>query len=245
MDAPLGNPHDVTYGPGFSTGMASQWQNGELVGVWPNPAYATTDEWKAVNYPGIVRWITPPLVADRLKAEAATQPAAPPPSEQPAAPPAEQPAAGATSFAAATYTNDKYGFSIQYPKDWVPRPELITTPYHLAAFGVSAFVPGVIAVEFDTPYPETKEGIVQSYTDMKNQSPKLLGAITEGTLADGSKAYTYKAQYISASGYESTAYVLDTVRDGKQIRIYTFTIDAFSPYDAKLGSEITHTLTFK
>jgi branched-chain amino acid transport system substrate-binding protein len=245
MDAPLGNPHDVLYGPGFSTGMASQWQNGELLGVWPNPAYATSDEWKAVDYPGIVKWMAPPLVVDKLKAEAATEPAAPPEEEQPAAPPAEQPAAAATSFAAATYTNDAYGFSFQYPKDWVERPELITTPYHLAAFGVSGFVPGVIAVAFDTPYPETKEGVVQSYTDMKNQSPKLLSDIKETTLADGSQAYTYKVQYISASGYESTACVLDTVRDGKQIRIYTFTIDAFSPYDVKLCQEIDSTITFK
>jgi len=246
MDAPLNNPHDVTYGPGYATGIASQWQDGKLLGIWPNPAYATDDAWKAVNYPGIAKWKAPPVVVDKLKAEAATEPAAP---ETPAAPPAgEQPAAppaGATSYPAATYANDKYGFSIQYPKDWVERPELMTTPYHLAAFGVSAFVPGVIAVEFDTPYPETKEGIVQSYTDMKNQSPKLLSDVTEGTLADGTKAWTCKVYYISASGYETTAYVLDTVRDGKQFRVYTFTIDAFAPYDQKLSSEIVHTLTFK
>jgi len=80
---------------------------------------------------------------------------------------------------------------------------------------------------------------------MKNQSPKLLSDIKEETLADGTKGYTYKAYYISASGYETTAYVLDTVRDGKQFRVYTFTIDSFAPYDEKLSSEIVHTLTFK
>ena len=246
-NAPLNNPHDVTYGPGYATGIAVQWQDGQLLGIWPNADYATEEDWKAVDYPGVAKWMAPPVLVDKLKAEAATQPAAP---ETPAVPPAGEepaapPAAGATSYAAATYTNDKYGFTIQYPKDWVERPELITTPFHLAAFGVSGFVPGVIAVEFDTPYPETKEGVVQSYTDMKNQSPKLLSDIKEETLADGTKGYTYKAYYISASGYESTAYVLDTVRDGKQFRVYTFTIDSFAPYDEKLSSEIVHTLTFK
>ena len=180
----------------------------------------------------------------------AEQPAAAPPAEQPAAPPAEQPAAAppaaeATSFPAATYTNDKYGFSIQYPKDWVARPELVTTPYHLAAFGVSAFVPGVVTYEFDTPYPETKEGIVQSFTDLKNTMPKLLSDIKEETLPDGTKGYTYKAYYISATGYEINSYCLDTVRDGKQFRVNLFTIDSFEPYNEKLYSEIAHTLTFK
>ena len=77
IDAPLNDPHDVTYGPGYTTGIATQWQDGKLLAVWPNAAYATDDAWKAVNYPGVAKWKTPPVVFDKLKAEAATQPAAP------------------------------------------------------------------------------------------------------------------------------------------------------------------------
>ncbi|MBN1474002.1 MAG: ABC transporter substrate-binding protein [Syntrophaceae bacterium] len=33
----LGRPeHDITFGPGYATGLAVQWQDGKLVGVWPN-----------------------------------------------------------------------------------------------------------------------------------------------------------------------------------------------------------------
>ncbi len=28
--------HDITFGPGYATGLAVQWQDGNLVGVWPN-----------------------------------------------------------------------------------------------------------------------------------------------------------------------------------------------------------------
>jgi len=33
----IGRPlHDLTFGPGYLTGIATQWQDGKLVGVWPN-----------------------------------------------------------------------------------------------------------------------------------------------------------------------------------------------------------------
>jgi len=33
----LGRPlHDITFGPGYATGLGVQWQDGKLVGVWPN-----------------------------------------------------------------------------------------------------------------------------------------------------------------------------------------------------------------
>jgi hypothetical protein len=180
---------------------------------------------------------------------AATPPAATPPAETvtPPAPPAATPpaAAVATSYPAATYTNDTYGFSIQYPKDWVARPELVTNPEHLAAFGVSGFVPGVVLYAYEADAPESKDWIVASLVKVGNVSPKVTSDIKEETLADGTKAYTYKAGYISATGYEIASYFLDADKDGKRIRVNVFTIDAFAPYDEKLFSEIAHTLTFK
>jgi len=60
------NPHDVNWGPGKDTGIATQWQDGVMKGVWPNPAYAAAyvaagydAAWGTVDYPGIVRWMTP------------------------------------------------------------------------------------------------------------------------------------------------------------------------------------------
>jgi hypothetical protein len=177
---------------------------------------------------------------------AATPPAATPPAATPpAAPPAAAPAAGPTSYPAATYTNDKYGFSVQYPKDWVERPELVTMPEHLAAFGVAAFVPGIVLYAYDADAPESADWIVASLKKVGNIMPKVLSDIKEETLADGTKAYTFKAGYLSASGYDIISYVLDVDKAGKRIRVNVFTIDAFAPYDEKLSSEVAHTFTFK
>jgi branched-chain amino acid transport system substrate-binding protein len=49
------NPHDVTYGPGYVTGIAIQWQNGEMKCVWPY-------NWNNITYPGTVQWQIPDRV---------------------------------------------------------------------------------------------------------------------------------------------------------------------------------------
>ncbi|HEX9896560.1 MAG TPA: ABC transporter substrate-binding protein [Dehalococcoidales bacterium] len=48
-------PHDVTYGPGYVTGIAIQWQNGEMKCVWPW-------NWKDIKYEGTVQWQIPDRV---------------------------------------------------------------------------------------------------------------------------------------------------------------------------------------
>ena len=172
--------------------------------------------------------------------------AAPAPTTPPVTPPVTPPAAGKTSFESNTYTNDQYGFSIQYPKDWVARPELVTVPgTHLAAFGVEGYVPGVVTYSFAADAPESKEWVVKSFKSTGNTMPKVTSDIKEETLAGGTKAYTYTASYISATGYEVTSYVLDADRGDKRIRVNVFTIETFEPYNEALATEIAHTLTFK
>ena len=56
-------PHDLVYGPGYATGLATQWQDGEMKGVWPNLGI---DEWEGVMYEGTVMWQIPPLLIERL-----------------------------------------------------------------------------------------------------------------------------------------------------------------------------------
>jgi len=48
-------PHDVTYGPGYVTGIATQWQNGEVKCVWPY-------NWEGITYAGTVQWQIPDRV---------------------------------------------------------------------------------------------------------------------------------------------------------------------------------------
>lgn len=45
--------HDLTFGPGYSTGIATQWIDGELKVVWPNG-------WQGVRYEGTVDYQLPP-----------------------------------------------------------------------------------------------------------------------------------------------------------------------------------------
>jgi hypothetical protein len=198
---------------------------------------------------------TPPPAPTPTPAPAPEPTPAPAPTPAPEPTPAPAPAPAPTtpsacapaevSYPSATYTNDTYGFSVLYPKDWVERPELVTTPYHLAAFGVSGFVPGIVLYAYDADAPETADWIVNSFVLTGNQDPKVKSDITEETLCDGSKAYTYQAYYISSTGYEITSYILDVDRDGKRIRVNVFTIDAFDPYNETLYSEIAHSIRFQ
>ena len=52
--------HDVTWSPGYVTALGVQWQDGQLVGVWP-PADGS---WYEVQYPGIVDYQLPPWVVE-------------------------------------------------------------------------------------------------------------------------------------------------------------------------------------
>ncbi|MBM3157008.1 MAG: ABC transporter substrate-binding protein [Chloroflexi bacterium] len=52
--------HDVTWKPGYITGVGVQWQDGELKGVWP-PADGS---WNGVKYEGIVPYKLPPWVIE-------------------------------------------------------------------------------------------------------------------------------------------------------------------------------------
>ena len=64
---PDGKPlHDLTWGPGYLTGIATQWQNGKIVGVWPYK-WKLTPESPEVTYKGIVPYKIPPWVIKKYK----------------------------------------------------------------------------------------------------------------------------------------------------------------------------------
>jgi|GEM_PF-426212 len=164
----------------------------------------------------------------------------------PEAPPETPPTPGATtSFPSATYTNDEYGFSIQYPKYWKERPEMMTSPYFVAMFGIPTSVPVVGVAVFDADAPVSEDWIIESTKKLGHKDPKVKSDIKEETLAGGIKAYTCQLGYITATGYEAVGYFLMADKDGKRIRLGVVTVEGFSPYDEKLFSEIAHTLTFK
>jgi branched-chain amino acid transport system substrate-binding protein len=58
--------HDIKWGPGFTTGVGVQWQDGELKGVWPNH-WKATPEAPEITYKGIVPLKIPPWVIEAYK----------------------------------------------------------------------------------------------------------------------------------------------------------------------------------
>ncbi len=62
-DKPL---HDLTWGPGYETGIAIQWQNGKQVGVWPYK-WKLTPNSPEITYKGIARFKIPPWVIKKYK----------------------------------------------------------------------------------------------------------------------------------------------------------------------------------
>ena len=58
--------HDITFGPGYATGIATQWQDGKLIGVWPNK-WKVTPEAPEVTYKGVQPIKLPPWVIEAYK----------------------------------------------------------------------------------------------------------------------------------------------------------------------------------
>jgi branched-chain amino acid transport system substrate-binding protein len=58
--------HDLTFGPGFLTGLATQWQDGKIAGVWPNK-WKMTPESPEVTYKGMVPIKIPPWMIEKYK----------------------------------------------------------------------------------------------------------------------------------------------------------------------------------
>jgi len=59
-------PHDIMYGPGLTTGLGTQWQNGVLKGVWPAKGIGSGG-FETIDYPGIVPYMIPPAVIEKFK----------------------------------------------------------------------------------------------------------------------------------------------------------------------------------
>jgi branched-chain amino acid transport system substrate-binding protein len=60
-------PHDLKFGPGYTTFFCQQWQKGDLVTIWPdgnevNPVIGAGAGWKGLKYEGTVDVKLPPVM---------------------------------------------------------------------------------------------------------------------------------------------------------------------------------------
>ncbi len=231
-------PHDLVYGPGYTTGIGTQWQDGELKCVWPKKEYGNVDDygdWK-FEYPGTVPYKIPPNVIAKFKGQAPPTPPAPP-APTPAAPPA--PSAGGVSFEAAEYANAEVGFSIKYPKNWTKVPEEIKGDILFYAKGGDRVPILAVSVREGATFADA---VTAGLTASGGSDVKLEGA-KEVTLADGTKATESKVKWKNpAAPLPPDTYALGAQKDNKWILVTITTVSLLAPYDAKKFSEIGHSL---
>jgi branched-chain amino acid transport system substrate-binding protein len=58
--------HDITWGPGYATGIAIEWVNGKMEGVWPYK-WKLTPESPEITYKGIVPYKIAPWIIKKYK----------------------------------------------------------------------------------------------------------------------------------------------------------------------------------
>jgi branched-chain amino acid transport system substrate-binding protein len=224
-------PHDIMYGPGYQTGVGTQWQDGELKGVWPKKEYGAVDtfgDWR-FEYPGTVALKISPEAVDKFKS-------APPEVE---APP-EAPPPGGLSFEAAEYTNADLGFSVKYPKNWKENKDEEKDPtIFYAADPARAPSIRVMVVEAATFADAVKDGQGKAGGSEIN-----VGAEKEITLADGTTKATTAKVDLKTKGYDAEAFSLGVKKGDKWIIVTVLTVALLVPYDEAKQSEIATTLTF-
>jgi hypothetical protein len=126
----------------------------------------------------------------------------------------------------------------------VEQPQLVN-PIVVAAFGIAGFIPGMSMSVADADGPLTADWIVAQTNSLPDTtSGKVISGPTATTLDDGTPAFEYELKY-NYQAYEIMAFGVSADKDGKRIRAFVWTIDAFAPYDKAAFSEIAHTLSFK
>ncbi len=209
-------PHDLVYGPGYVTGIGTQWQDGELKCVWPV-------DWEGLTYEGTVPYKIPPAVLQKYKAAQA--------------PTTTPPAAGKLSFEAAEYTNADLGFSVRYPKEWVKQTSETTLFYAAAPDKVP-----VLLVDAEEGATLT-EALTKSLEATGGKDVKVQES--ETALADGTKAVQAIGKWKNpASPFALDIFALGAMKDGKWVIVAVSTVGMMAKFDEAKFSEIAHTLQF-
>jgi branched-chain amino acid transport system substrate-binding protein len=215
--------HDLVYGPGYVTGVCSQWQDTDPItgskAVWPQPYTGVPDAWKDLKYGGTYPYVIPPNVIAKFKQAA---PPAPPTGAPPAGP---------------EYVNAEYGFSIKYPNNYKPVADVVAPTVFQAASGQ------VPVLTVNVQEAATFTDALTAGLTAAGASDIKIGPEKEVSLSDGTKASVVKADSkIKGYGAETLAYGVK--KDNKWITATITTVALLVPYDEAKFSEILNTLTF-
>jgi chemotaxis protein histidine kinase CheA len=148
----------------------------------------------------------------------------------------------AVSFAAATYTNDEYSFSVSYPDYWVPAEEIseeAAAEGLLFSAGTGAYnLPGIAVKVLDVADYATFEDLLTYLTEDPDME---IASSEETTTADGTAATQALVYYISGT-YPIDGYFAAAQKDGKWFAVYVYTITMYFPIDEALAFEIVGSL---
>jgi hypothetical protein len=185
-----------------------------------------------------------PAAATEAPKPVAPAPAAPVvPPQQPAAQP--QPVEKPTSFESAAYSNDKYGFTLKYPKKWIKKDASGDMVFWVTA---SEQITGDAAWVSVIPKTADYTGAMK---ESLSQYPGFMGltgnakfvAVTPITLADGKTAANESTAAFKVMTYNPTVYGLAIDKGTNTIIVMGVTVgDA-----GQLGllKELAQTITFK
>ena len=225
-------PHDIVYGPGYLTAIATQWQDGELKCVWPKKEYGDVDDYGdwSFEYPGTVPYKIPQNVIAKFRGQAPLAPPAPTPAA-PSAPPA-----GGLSFEAAEYANAELGFSVKYPNDWAKQTSETTLFYAASPNKVPILlVDAEEGATFTEALTKSLEALGGKNVKMKPES--------ETTLADGTKATQAIGKFDHpAAPMAMDIFSLGAMKDNKWVMVTVGTVGLLAKFDEAKFSEIAHTL---
>ncbi len=180
---------------------------------------------------------------------AAETPTVTPPAEQPAAPPdsAPQVIEKPTSFEAATYSNDQYGFTMRYPKSWSNEKLLADTVMRVAAKAGDIQADAAAAAVVDKPADYGKairEAVDETLAASGVPVKTKIETINATTLSDGITPATEAVLSADVYGmYQLYIYALGTDKGEKTIAAIGLTI--MGDTNKALVKEIVRTLAVK
>jgi len=198
------------------------------------PTTPTADKPADTSTPAVPAAETPPLT---------------PSSEPPPAPPANTPQVTEkpTSFEAATYNNDQYGFSIKYPKSWSNEKLIGDMVMRVAARAGDIQSDAAAAAVVDKP-PDYGKAIREAVDETLAASgvpvKTKIESINATVLSDGTTPATEAVLSADVYGmYQLYVYALGTDKGGKTIAIIGLTVKGDA--NKSLLKEIAQTLAVK
>ncbi|HEY40473.1 MAG TPA: carboxylesterase family protein [Dehalococcoidia bacterium] len=145
---------------------------------------------------------------------------------------------------AVTYTNDEYGFSLEYPGNWNEKTADLGPGVIWRVGAGTYFVPAVRIIVRDESEGATLEEVFTVHLTEDGDKTIDTYIASDVTINDTDVTQAEVAYTGSSGGYESM--IIGLIKDGKWIIIEVYTVPAYFPFaDEGQPAEIIGTVTFE